>query len=723
VTTPAAHTASPPQQWSVAAEEPFIAEGRLPLRVDRSTLSRYGDRRWVLGPLQRDSQGSVSLNWLGFAEPLRESWRRAGWLLVNMPTPVELLDRVQATRVEWPSPTSMYTVVHYWRAFDQWLTGRGVTRLGDVDTDLLEDYAADVLARGSSESDAKGALYAVSRLWGMAPHLPPHMQIPMPPWEATSMRDYLPSGRDRNENTTEPIHPAVMSPLLIWAVRFVEDFADDIITAWDKHQLLASQLRNERNSDATAGLIAMLEFHADQGVPLPGVVRAGELQVAVTYLAATHQTSIRHVKNLMKRRSSRLTAVAGTSLGTPVNGLVHGRPWKPHIDFTEAAALMRMLSAACMIVLAYLTGLRPAEVLGLEVGCCPPPVDDGVGNVRYQLLGNFYKGARGVDGKLLQEGARRQIPWITIPPVARAVAVLERVATTSALFPAKDPWTIHRGRPDADRTGRFTTAETAGDRVMAFVGWVNRYAASQSLAAEQIPDDPAGSLSLSRYRRTVAWHIARLPGGRIALAIQYGHLRATQSDAYGALSRHGIRKVLDVETAMGIAQFLQDITDRLDDGEGISGPAATRMIKSARERAARFEGMYLADKDLKKLLLDPDFQVFDNPDALLTCNKDPDKALCDPDRGRRVPGPAVPPALERCNPGCANIARTDSHMRDAALEIEQLHAEADDPLTPWPLAERHRQRISALETTIKRHERTRVVINIKDVKVRHDEQR
>jgi hypothetical protein len=53
--------------------------------------------------------------------------------------------------------------------------------------------------------------------------------------------------------------------------------------------------------------------------------------------------------------------------------------------------------------------------------------------------------------------------------------------------------------------------------------------------------DPGKTLSLSRYRRTVAWHIARLPGGRIALAIRYGHLRATQSDAYGAMSRHGIR--------------------------------------------------------------------------------------------------------------------------------------------------------------------------------------
>jgi hypothetical protein len=535
------------------------------------------------------------------------------------------------------------------------------------------------------------------------------------------VQDFLPAPAGSNDNSTEPIHPAVMAPLLIWALRFVEDFADDIIAAWTEHQRLACQIRERRNPDATAGLIALLEDHVASGRPLPGVVRTGGVDIAVSYLAALHHTSIRHIKGLIKRRKPRLTAAPGSPLRTPIRGRVNGKPWKDHIDFTEAAALMRMLSAACMITVAYLTGIRPSEVLGLEVGCCPPPVDDGTGKVRYQLFGNFYKGARGPDGKLLQEGARRQIPWITIPPVAHAIAVLERIATTPVLFAPTDPWTVYVGRPDAERSGRFTTAETARDRVMVFVGWVNRYAAAQGLTAEVIPDDPGGTLSLSRYRRTVAWHIARLPGGRIALAIQYGHLRATQSDAYGALSRHGIRKVLDIETAMGIAQFLQEVADRLEGGEGISGPAASRMIRSVRERATRFEGMFLADKDLKKLLADPDFQVYDNPDAFLTCNKDPDKALCDPERGRRRAGPAVPPTLDRCNPACANIARTDSHMRDAALEIKELQAEADDPLTPWPLAERNRQRIGTLQEMIERHERTRIVIDVKDVKVRSGE--
>ncbi|WP_188197436.1 hypothetical protein [Nonomuraea sp. SYSU D8015] len=52
----------------------------------------------------------------------------------------------------------------------------------------------------------------------------------MPPWEAGDHSDYLPEADAMG--TTAPIHPAVMSPPLIWALRFVEDFAEDIIAGW-----------------------------------------------------------------------------------------------------------------------------------------------------------------------------------------------------------------------------------------------------------------------------------------------------------------------------------------------------------------------------------------------------------------------------------------------------------------------------------------------------------
>src|SRR6266498_4593612 len=87
-------------------------------------------------------------------------------------------------------------------------------------------------------------------------------------------------------------------------------------------------------------------------------------------------------------------------------------------------------------------------------------------------------------------------------------------------------------------------------------------------------------------RRTIAWYVARLPGGRIALALQYGHLRAT-----------------------------------------------------------------------------------------------------------RAPKDTRPPSLDRCNPACANIARTDQHIADARVEVARLRRDVADPLTPLPLRARLEQRI------------------------------
>ena len=49
----------------------------------------------------------------------------------------------------------------------------------------------------------------------------------------------------------------------------------------------------------------------------------------------------------------------------------------------------------------------------------------------------------------------------------------------------------------------------------------------------------------------LAWHIARLPGGRVALALQYGHLRASMvTDGYAGRARDGLRRILDIETPM-----------------------------------------------------------------------------------------------------------------------------------------------------------------------------
>jgi hypothetical protein len=136
----------------------------------------------------------------------------------------------------------------------------------------------------------------------------------------------------------------------------------------------------------------------------------------------------------------------------------------------------------------------------------------------------------------------------------------------------------------------------------------------------------------------------------------------------------------------------------------VSGPAAPRLISAAREAATRYEGMFLSPRQARALLADPALQVHDNPRAFLACNYDPAKALCHP--GRAAGKAAAHPDLDRCNPACANIARTGEHIDALTAETARLRAEAASPLAPEPIRQRLLQRADALEQIAERHART-----------------
>ena len=403
---------------------------------------------------------------------------------------------------------------------------------------------------------------------------------------------------------------------------------------------------------------------------------------------------------------------------------MHGTPWISIISYHQAQALALRLAAACLVVASYLSGLRPAEVLHLRTGCCPPPEDDGTGTVRYRLHGQHFKGVRDADGSPAPGGAARQ--WTVIPPVHTAIGILEQLTSTGHLFPLKPAWMDGarprtRRRPPAPpgtrgsrhRTGQVITAKAANGRIAEFISWVNAYAGEHGLDSEVIPADPDGPVTLSRFRRTAAWHIARLPGGRIALAIQYGHLRTiATSEGYSGRARHGLARVLDIETAAAMVGYLQHVSERLDVGEAVSGPAAPRLMNAARDAATRYEGMFLSPRQARVLLADPAMQVHDNPRAFLACNYDPAKALCHP--GRAAGKAAAHPDLDRCNPACANIARTGEHIAALTTETARLRAEAASPLAPEPIRQRLTQRADALEHIAERHARTGITAKADD---------
>lgn len=291
--------------WHVPPDAPFAGRGRLPDGTSLVGVSRFGDATWDLSPLsRRQHEPARQVNWDMFPVVLRACFKRAGWALVNLPTPDTLLERAATCRARLPGPATIASTAEHWRRYAAWLASRGITRLADVDADCHGEWAAHV-ARLPVAGRTRGlALNAVSVLWGMAPHLPAADRLPTPPWEAEGLRHYLPPDEGRSENGTAPVHPAVMSPLLTWALRFTENFAADILAALAEHERLRSRIAARHNPDAEPLLAAQLDQHARAGAPLPGETVKGRTSAAVSYLAGKTGASITQAGNALRRASS-----------------------------------------------------------------------------------------------------------------------------------------------------------------------------------------------------------------------------------------------------------------------------------------------------------------------------------------------------------------------------------------------------------------------------------
>jgi hypothetical protein len=96
--------------------------------------------------------------------------------------------------------------------------------------------------------------------------------------------------------------------------------------------------------------------------------------------------------------------------------------------------------------------------------------------------------------------------------------------------------------------------------------------------------------------------------------------------------------------------------------------------------------------------------MYDNPDSLLTCMFDPNRALCHRTANRT----AVEPRLDDCQRNCSIIARTDRHISALEHEVQRLRSEADSPLTPRPLALRLQSRADTFAAIVSEHRATAI---------------
>lgn len=678
----------------------------------RHDVGVVGDSRWDLTPLvhKKTLAGrTLSIDFEVFPAAYRDTAKYLIWCYINLATPVTDLDRPTAVRSQL-TPSSVVNAARDLRSWMNWLEARNVLRFSEVSDSDFDGYCDELGRTGIDRSTIANRLFAVTRAWLYAPYISPADRLPRPTWERGEGRsDALGPANWSSENKTLPIHPQTMSALLIWALRFVEDFSADIIAAKElkavprqvgpelaglaPYDRIRRYLDQRRETTQTAPGLRLTRKNGVRGFARAFI--GWELGIDAEEVAGLG------LKDSLTRG---LAPIDEPNLPLDIVGTVGGETkWVETINFYDVETFCRHLSTAAFVVIAYLTGMRGEECRALERGCCRETRNGATGQIHYEIAGKIFKSALDEEGNTEPAGAERESPWLAIAPVAKAVAIMEALSPhATLLFPTEalsvlEARVVHKGavHPSAIR-----------QRIVEFIEWCNEAARRLGRDHEAIPPDPEGRVAVKRFRRTLAWFIYRKPGGRIALGVQYGHLRGYTTDGYGSRVASGLRDVFPMEEALARAEYLEDACSRLDDGEEVTGPAAGRYTEALRLYGQEFRGRYMSGKQAAALRANPRLRIYDNSARFVTCCYDQSKAQCHPDRLGQL-GTDETPDINHCQPNCGNIARTSRNIEQAAAAVSRHEEDIASPMTPEPMRARLAQRVAALKAMIQTHnERT-----------------
>jgi integrase len=438
-----------------------------------------------------------------------------------------------------PSVKTLSEDVRHLHLFATWLFARGTTSFAEVTTADLEDYLRHVSDKPAASTHWKRkTLLAVQRLHAYRDVLPDCCRLPAAPlWGAASAAELAEHPTATlGENRTPRIHPDVMHPLLSAALLVTSTIAADLLPTARRliamrhlaHQVAHPARREPLKGTARRNAIKhhldrLLPALAEAGHALPGLRQAGQTVVDIDGLVIGGWLD----RTYLTRWPALRDAVIACDLPIKVNLLratrfrtVDGQPWRSRpITATELVDLLRHVITASFLVTAYLSGVRTGEALNLRRGCI----------TRDNKLGlTFMSGQQMKARPPRQERSPRTTPWVVTEQVAHAVSVLEDLTTGDMLFPLGEvcsPQWIDPSIRSSRRSGAIN------DDITAFISWFNTDV-SPIIGHPPIGDDPQGRITAPRLRRTLAWHIVRRPGGTVAGATQYGHLRTQITHGY-----------------------------------------------------------------------------------------------------------------------------------------------------------------------------------------------
>lgn len=670
--------AARPGTGPAAGGDRHVFEGR-PLRTGRplEATARFSDDVWDLSPgmLKKHERRFI----LDF-RPIPASHREAGKELCYA-----MLAGTVPPGEDRPAVATIRTGFTYYARFLTWAAGRNAS-LGALTGADLEEYQKFLSASMPNEGTRHGAQAAVRKFWLWRDSLPSG-GLRFDPLHVDGWS--MPGPRAR-ENATARIPEEVLGPLFVWAVRFIDDFSADILAA-DRHWRAPRPPAGPHlYGELPVQLRAWLGEHVATGRPLPGW--RGKASIAAVALElGRDRVSVRRCRHLIDEAAAIVGTAPQAVSGQPVLGRLDGQPWIEAIlaDHTEPdslAGLARLLQDACYIVLAFLSGARDAELKHLQRGCLTIERDAGRTPYRWKMRSLAFKGE--------DDPAGVPATWSIGEPAARAITVLEQLQPpgTQDLFARLE----HSPGVKPDAVSRVLTSGATNARLNGFAAWVNGYCQRHG-RADGIPPvgDSPWHLANSQFRRTLAWFIARRPGGVIAGALAYRHHCVHVFEGYAGTSESGFRAEVESEQALARGQHLIEAIDT-HQHEQLAGPAAgeaARRMEEFGDRASFAGKVVLDDSRLRRLMARHDPAIY--PGEYVTCVHDHSKALCEKARARRSEGL---PDHGGCKPlACHNVALTPGNVAAWHTEIDKI---TERLATRPPLPPFLRHRLEARRTEI-----------------------
>ncbi|PAZ11157.1 hypothetical protein CLM62_36980 [Streptomyces sp. SA15] len=237
----ATFAASPPAD--LALQNIHVLHGRqLRPGFRLEDTSRYGEDIWRLWPAQlKAHDAALILNFPSLPQRFRSAAKKLFYHLLSVEPP----DGESS-----PGITSIRITFTHMKAFLTWLDKRWELHRTDLSTLTPDDLAAyrkqlNVLYPWSSDrrTIARGV---IRLLWRWRFHLDEHAlsfdPLHIPEWgESKAPR--------RGENATDRLPEETMGPLLGWALRFVDEFASDILAADANWRAVRTDTLRRRRGD------------------------------------------------------------------------------------------------------------------------------------------------------------------------------------------------------------------------------------------------------------------------------------------------------------------------------------------------------------------------------------------------------------------------------------------------------------------------------------------